>query len=65
MPASERSNYWPQALIAKIQSTGTLEVGVHPGHIEPWRAKELQKIQDFSNLARANGHQLINWNAIN
>ena len=64
MCASEGGDNWPQALVAKLPSTGTLEVGVHPGYNELWRAKEHQAIQDFSNLARANGHQLITWDDI-
>jgi predicted glycoside hydrolase/deacetylase ChbG (UPF0249 family) len=54
---------WPEKLLSKI-SGDTLEVGVHPGHLESWRAREDHAIRQFAQLAQAQGHQLISWRDI-
>jgi predicted glycoside hydrolase/deacetylase ChbG (UPF0249 family) len=62
MPISEQMDMtWPAALLARVRSTLSLEVGVHPGHAEAWRGCERRAICDFAQAARAAGHQLVGW----
>ena len=62
MPMSEQTDVtWPSELAARLRSMATLEVGVHPGHAQPWRDAERRAIHDFAQAAKAQGHQLIGW----
>lgn len=57
---------WPNRLLQHPRLRGlpddaTLEVGVHPGRIEPWRDAERKAIAEFVSVARAAGHHVIGW----
>jgi hypothetical protein len=62
MPMSEQMDLtWPTELLARMHSNLSLEVGVHPGHAEPWRDGERQAIYAFAQAAKAQGHSLVGW----
>jgi hypothetical protein len=42
----------------------TLEVGVHPGTEEPWRAEEQRSLVEFARGAREEGYEFVSWTAI-
>lgn len=60
-PSGKPDASWPEPLLARIGRSTTIEVGVHPGHREPWRDAERRAIQAFAAAARHAGHQLIGW----
>jgi predicted glycoside hydrolase/deacetylase ChbG (UPF0249 family) len=39
----------------------TIEVGVHPGHAEAWRAEEYRAVRAFAACAVEAGHRLMTW----
>jgi predicted glycoside hydrolase/deacetylase ChbG (UPF0249 family) len=61
MPATTLDTAWADALLDHLPGGTTLEVGVHPGTAEPWRASEREQAVRFAARARAAGHQLIGW----
>jgi len=64
MPASAWDRAWPDALIRDVLPRlpgATLEVGVHPGREEAWRADEAADVRRFALAAREAGHELIGW----
>jgi hypothetical protein len=63
MPASAGDREWVDALLGRIggRPDATLEIGVHPGHDEPWRDAERRAVQEFALRIRAAGHELIGW----
>jgi len=42
----------------------SIEVGVHPGNVEPWRVDERNGAIAFARKAREAGHQIVTWNEI-
>ncbi len=42
-------------------SNAVLEVGGHPGTVEPWRAREADQLKKFVERATAAGAELIRW----
>lgn len=63
MPSSAWDLDWQAPLVRRLASlrAGTIEVGVHPGYAEDWRAVERQGVLAFAQLARDAGHTLIGW----
>lgn len=63
MPSSAWDLNWEKPLVERLRSlrAETIEVGVHPGYAEPWRAVEREGILAFAPLARQAGHTLIGW----
>lgn len=64
MPTSAGDREWwgpllDMAAAGKIR--GTIEVGVHPGRAEAWRAGEFAAIEQFAREAKKRGHALIGW----
>ena len=61
MPTSAGDERWAAKLLARIDglSGETLEVGVHPGLDEPWRARERQETVEFVEQAELRGHVLV------
>lgn len=43
---------------------GTLEIGVHPGRAEAWRAAEAEAAPALVERAKASGWETIGWNAL-
>lgn len=66
MPRSRSSDVsWPKELVARLPSSTTMEVCVHPGRSQTWRDAERQAIKDFVVAALAAGHRLVTWNDLN
>jgi len=63
MPASAGDSSWT-ALLDSVPDDGVLEIGVHPGRVEPWRAAEAAGAREFAEAALAAGHSLIGWDAV-
>jgi predicted glycoside hydrolase/deacetylase ChbG (UPF0249 family) len=63
MPSSAWDLDWERPLLRRIGSlvADTIEVGVHPGYAEDWRAVERRGILSFASLAKEAGHTLIGW----
>lgn len=66
MPTSAGDTTWEAPLLAALDGLGggSLEVGVHPGTVEAWRAAEQDSAAAFAALARQHGHELVPWSAI-
>jgi len=66
MPSSAGDRDWDRRLLARVRTLPgrTLEVGVHPGSEEPWRAEELRSLAVFVRHARDEGHELASWAAL-
>jgi len=66
MPASTGDLGWHDALLARLDELPgeTLEVGVHPGADEPWRADETACAGALAVEAATRGHELVPWRAI-
>jgi hypothetical protein len=65
MPASAGDGDW-RALLPRLESwraDATLEIGVHPGTDEDWRAAERAGLERFVDAA-AGAHELIGWDEI-
>lgn len=63
MPSSAWDVDWEQPLVDALSrlKADTIEVGVHPGYKDEWRAVEHRGILKFATLARQAGHTLIGW----
>jgi predicted glycoside hydrolase/deacetylase ChbG (UPF0249 family) len=66
MPASAGDREWGELLprLDTLPGDRTLEIGVHPGFEEEWRADERAGLISFVEQARAGGHDFIGWNEI-
>jgi len=69
MPGSAMDVGWTDALLARLgppvrTDRRTLEIGVHPGTAETWRADEGRDCIAFGERARAAGHALVTWNDV-
>ncbi len=58
MATSAGDLMWWDQVLGKVRGD-SLEVGVHPGSHEDWRAEERQAARRFADHARASGHELI------
>ena len=66
MPASAGDRTW-EALVPRLAALPvdqTLEVGIHPGYEEDWRADERNALAAFVELAMASGHRIVSWEEI-
>jgi predicted glycoside hydrolase/deacetylase ChbG (UPF0249 family) len=66
MPASAGDRDWVELLprLDSLPDGRSLEVGVHPGVEEDWRADERTGLLAFAEQARARGHRLVGWDEI-
>lgn len=66
MPSSAGDVAWPEPLLRRLERLGvnTVEVGVHPGGTEPWRRREFEGAVALGRLARAAGHELVDFSAV-
>jgi predicted glycoside hydrolase/deacetylase ChbG (UPF0249 family) len=62
MPASAGDRSWVDLLDRPI--TGVLEIGVHPGREDEWRARELEGTLEFLAHARRRRVELVTWNDV-
>ena len=60
MAATAGDLMWWDQVLGKVRGD-SLEVGVHPGIHEDWRAREREAASRFAHHARASGHELIGW----
>lgn len=63
MPSSAGDTDWAGPLLRGLRGA-SLEIGVHPGSAEPWRAEERRAVEEFARRAREAGHALITWNDV-
>lgn len=63
MPANEDAGRFAAPLLRSLRGR-SLEVGVHPGFAESWRAQQKESIEEFAQQAHAAGHALIGWSAV-
>jgi predicted glycoside hydrolase/deacetylase ChbG (UPF0249 family) len=54
---------WAEGLLRRVGRLGgsSLEVGVHPGFHEAWRAQEAASVTAFAARAAEQGHELVSW----
>ena len=64
MPATTGDASWTSLLRRPELEDSTLEVGVHPGELEEWRARESQGLAEFAREARVAGHAFVNWSEV-
>lgn len=66
MPSSARDTCWHDSLLGLFPtlSGSTIEVGVHPGYSESWRADERSEVLAFGDEARRLGYPLIGWSQL-
>ena len=67
MSAGAPDGVWAEALAERAGQAnwpGVLEVGVHPGTMEPWRAAEAREIRRFTLLADEKGWAHVDWREI-
>jgi predicted glycoside hydrolase/deacetylase ChbG (UPF0249 family) len=57
---------WAEGLLHRARKLrgSSLEIGVHPGSDEDWRAQEAASVQVFAERARDQGHELISWHQL-
>jgi len=60
MPASDGPAPWPDKLL-DVVGPGILEVGIHPGKEQSWRAKEVEDLGRFVERLRGSGVELATW----
>jgi len=63
LPSSAWDQGWVEAMprvLARLAGS-SLEIGVHPGHREPWQHEEYAAIQQLAPALRQQGHTLIGW----
>ena len=63
MPTSAADEDWSR-LSERLPSGTSLEVGLHPGRLEPWRRAELASLAPFAQAAVMGGHRLVSWREI-
>jgi predicted glycoside hydrolase/deacetylase ChbG (UPF0249 family) len=66
MPASAGDREWGELVprLDALPSDRTLEIGVHPGFEDDWRADERTGLISFAEQARARGHSFVGWSEI-
>ena len=65
MPTGLGDADWQGGLIGRMAGlSGSIEVGVHPGTEDDWRAAERLAAVHFAAEARQQGHELVPWTAI-
>lgn len=63
LPRSAEEETWAERLLAR-RLTGVLEIGLHPGVVEPWRASEMRGAEQLASIARRRSIPLITWRDI-
>jgi chitin disaccharide deacetylase len=63
MPTSAHDVGWDE-IASHLPPGRSLEVGLHPGSEEAWRAEERGSLAPFVERAREAGHVLVGWQAV-
>jgi chitin disaccharide deacetylase len=63
MGTGEAEGPWADGLLERVGDLGarSLEIGVHPGTEEPWRAQEGRSVEQFAAAAKEREYELITW----
>jgi hypothetical protein len=63
VPAGPREGDWAEGLLRRAGELRghSLEIGVHPGVDEGWRAQEAASVRAFAERAADHGHELAPW----
>lgn len=64
MPDGAADEGWYESISSRLTRNGSLEVGVHPGHVEGWRRRQTFELEQFVLRCRRAEVQFINWNDI-
>jgi len=66
MATGRREGEWAEGLLHRVRKLrgSSLEIGVHPGLEEDWRAQEAASVQAFAERARDEGHELVSWHQL-
>ncbi|MDR0940068.1 MAG: ChbG/HpnK family deacetylase [Mediterranea sp.] len=65
MPANQMDIFWGEAINRQMESLrpeATIEIGVHPGHVDAWRSDEYRDMLHFVQMINRDKHRFINWN---
>jgi hypothetical protein len=60
IPGFETCDWWNR-MGALLAAPGTMEVGFHPGAVEPWRLQEVRAAEKFTEACRARAIQWATW----
>jgi hypothetical protein len=60
MPASTLDSSWLE-LLDRMPPGDTLEIGIHPGKSEEWRASEHAAAVSFARAAQVREHRFWRW----
>ena len=63
MPTAAGDPVWWNRLPLTLPGD-SLEIGMHPGRLEPWRDRERRNVIAFADRVRQNDDRLINWNEL-
>lgn len=62
LPASSADSRWSYALWTRVgNAKGTIEIGVHPGAVEAWRAAEENELRALAAILAENGRTAKGW----
>jgi predicted glycoside hydrolase/deacetylase ChbG (UPF0249 family) len=66
MPTSARDDGWERPLLERIDrlAGSTIEIGVHPGTQDAWRAAEARSVTTLAEMAAERGHALATWSQV-
>jgi hypothetical protein len=65
MPTGTGDVDWDRRLLEQIAALeGSLEIGVHPGTEDEWRAAERRAVEAFAAAAAERGHRLAPWTEV-
>jgi hypothetical protein len=65
MPTGMGDPDWDRQLLERLSNmSGSIEVGVHPGTEDGWRADEREAVTRFAAAARGRGHRLVPWTEV-
>ena len=63
MATGPQEGAWAEGLLHRLGKLGgrSLEIGVHPGFDEDWRAQEAAAVQAFAEAAKEREYKLMTW----
>jgi len=66
MPTADEGEDWPARLVHVLEALPgrTVEIGVHPGRDEPWRARDAAAVVEAADTLRGRRHRLVDWRTL-